>query len=367
MEAVLKHCVQHSIGASIRHMRIGGTDVLLMTTVVLLTLADVATGDVGTLDGRDLVFSPVDPCRVFDSRSDSRPGGGDLADSATRSYLVHGTGSELAPQGGEPSGCLAPRGEPVAAHLRVTIDARGAMARASVAVGPFGGPVQPTQFADDGSLPIAINTGTTVICPNCSSDIEVQASVDSSGTIRVIGDVVGFYYEFSDADVVRDAHAGYSTQVATVTDPTNYVFVDDTLPSGILYDDDGGLGDTVRIGEGQDVLVESSMQVWAGGLDESAPLGFEGQITPCYRDPSTPQELVLCVAQEGPEAQTDFCFETRGVRDQRSVQTSCVFRGMPPGVWEFGVCARRTSGYQCQTPRNFQVGGIKVRATSTQD
>ena len=75
----------------------------------------------------DLVFTPVFPCRIFDTRP-SEGGAGPYGDGTitstpnnTRNYLVYGTGAEIGPQGGNSAGCPAPNGEPSAISVNFTV------------------------------------------------------------------------------------------------------------------------------------------------------------------------------------------------------------------------------------------------------
>ncbi|MEM1022109.1 MAG: hypothetical protein AAGD10_20440 [Myxococcota bacterium] len=334
---------------------------LSLALAVITSYEESANANNGVDDGQDLVYTPVPLCRVFDSRDDIRPGGGDLFNGDTRDYLIRGTGAQIAPQGGDPAGCTAPRGEPVAVHLKIANDARNSAGFARVNIGAFGGPNSGTASADQFSLNQTQNTGTQIICSNCAFDVTAAASINGTGSLRVVGDVVGYYYEPLSEDIVRDGHAGTDIDVVSVSNLTTYQVL-----QGPNYDNDGGTGDTIEIEGIQDVWVRGSMQAWAGAVDAMTPVEFQGEVTPCYLEGSS-QEPVLCRTLEGPEAETDFCFRTLGLRDQRSVQTSCVFRGLTTGVYEFALCARRRSDFQCPSTQTFSVSGIKVDVITLED
>jgi hypothetical protein len=76
---------------------------------------------------RDLVFTPVVPCRIVDTRFDKDPGnpghitGAGGSGGSTRSYLVHGSAAALVHQGHTANtGCTAPFGEPSGVHANFT-------------------------------------------------------------------------------------------------------------------------------------------------------------------------------------------------------------------------------------------------------
>ena len=67
---------------------------------------------------QDLVFTPVTPCRILDTRQPG-PVSGVFSPDDTRDLFVFGT-TAISDQGGNPDGCLSPRGEPSAVHINVT-------------------------------------------------------------------------------------------------------------------------------------------------------------------------------------------------------------------------------------------------------
>ena len=68
---------------------------------------------------RGLVYSPVTPCRIVDTRIG---GGGVLSPGQRREYFVYGPPGDIATQGGNPAGCPSPSGEPSGVHINVTSD-----------------------------------------------------------------------------------------------------------------------------------------------------------------------------------------------------------------------------------------------------
>ncbi len=68
-------------------------------------------------------YTPVDPCRIVDTRKTSA---GIIDASTQRDFRVYGSGGTISAQGGDPGGCPSPLGEPLAAHINmVAVDPTG--------------------------------------------------------------------------------------------------------------------------------------------------------------------------------------------------------------------------------------------------
>lgn len=325
----------------------------------------------------DLVYTPVDPCRIADTRNGSVA---EMAHNSTRTFRTFGTLAQLSPQGG--LGCALPAsasGTPVAAMLQfsaITPDDPG-----RIMAGPSGGLTRNVvNFTQSRTFPLSSN-GQSITFGTIANGIivklnagefdaihmsnglcstTVQACVVNSdcpsgetcGTSNVdlAIDVHGYFFPVAERDLPVAAHSGSDVLVGSISS-TGYVFVDSGL--GGAYDSTPG--STVD-SELNDILVSVSAQVWSS--DQASQL--EGEISPCYREPSG--EIVVCRDVEGSEAETDFCFQSSGVDDQSSVSASCVFRSVPSNQLEFGLCARLGSSYSCLSgpPPTFNIGGVKV-------
>ena len=161
------------------------------STVYEQVQAALDLGDVN----RDLVFTPVAPCAIVDTRFG---GGGFFAPFEIRSYSVHGN---LAGQGG--ANCPSPRGEPRAAALNL------------VAAFPNGtGNVQAFPFGAGPGAGLSVNygvtgfnfanAGTIQTCFGCGPDISVTSRF--AGTHVIIA-VLGYYHEVDKDDADRLALA----------------------------------------------------------------------------------------------------------------------------------------------------------------
>jgi hypothetical protein len=139
----------------------------------------------------DYAFTPVTPCRIFDTRNTAD---GPILAGGTREFYVYGT-TAIADQGGNAAGCAAPNGEPRAVHLNLTVVPVGAQGHVRV---------YPANVATPDTSVINFKAGTntanaltvktyyaTLCIPPCSlKEIEVFALADA----HVIADVMGYYY-----------------------------------------------------------------------------------------------------------------------------------------------------------------------------
>jgi hypothetical protein len=128
----------------------------------------------------NLVYTPVTPCRIVDTRS----AGGAIPPGGIRSYNVWG---DVASQGGNPAGCPSPKGEPYTAHINVTVVPLG---NGNIVAYPY-----------DSTAPLAslvnyradaqniANSATVKTCFNCSKDINIKSN---NSTAHVIIDVLGY-------------------------------------------------------------------------------------------------------------------------------------------------------------------------------
>jgi M6 family metalloprotease-like protein len=132
---------------------------------------------------RDLVFTPVTPCRIVDTRL----AGGAIPPGGIRSYNVWGA---VAIQGGNPAGCPSPQGEPRAVHINVT--AVPSSGNGYLTAYPFGSTAPLASLVNymGGGQPFA-NSGTVKTCFSCARDISVKSG---AGTTHVVIDVTGYYF-----------------------------------------------------------------------------------------------------------------------------------------------------------------------------
>ena len=138
----------------------------------------------------DFLFTPVTPCRIVDTRN----AGGILGAYSGRDFYVYGLAAEISGQGGNAAGCMAPLGEPRAAHINmVAVDpsGKGNLQAYPKGAGPGAGMTVnynaiDTNLANSGSVKTSVNTGT---------DITVYSGVSAAHTVI---DVLGYYYTNGD-------------------------------------------------------------------------------------------------------------------------------------------------------------------------
>jgi hypothetical protein len=137
----------------------------------------------------DLVYTPVTPCRVLDTRFASGSLHGPIAGGSSISFQVNDSFGAIPSQGGNPAGCpLMPiSGEPSA--VAVTLTAVPS-ATGDLRAFAFSGPV-PVASVLNYTPGIAIaNTTIVPACQGCGPDLTVQVDV---GATQIIADVVGYF------------------------------------------------------------------------------------------------------------------------------------------------------------------------------
>jgi hypothetical protein len=135
----------------------------------------------------DLTYTPVKPCRIADTRN--TPAG--IIEANTQRYFhVFGDSGTIGDQGGNPSGCPASMGEPLAVHINmVAVNPTG---KGNMQVFPVGGAPGANlgvNFANIGTnFANAVTVETTT---GTGPDIAVTARWSSAHTVI---DVLGYYY-----------------------------------------------------------------------------------------------------------------------------------------------------------------------------
>src|SRR5215510_11104159 len=141
-------------------------------------------GVLGGAANTDLVFTPVVPCRIIDTRIE----GGRLVPGTPRDYDVAGT---LGGQGGAPN-CAVPEGPTTAVVLNFVAVAPGA--NGNLRAWPFGQPV-PIASVINYVAGVNIANGIVIgICDPgagpCAHDFTVRAD---TGDTHLVVDVMGYF------------------------------------------------------------------------------------------------------------------------------------------------------------------------------
>jgi hypothetical protein len=172
-----------------------------------------ALGDTGS----DLVYTPVTPCRVFDTRI----AGGAMVPGAPRSFVVAGT-ERFEAQGGQAGGCGVPLGPATAVvvnlvavgpsgngHLRAWADADPLPAPPMASVLNFGTVAGLAALANGVVLPTCDAAAVGVSCP---SDLRLQAYGSST---HVVGDVLGYFRKADLESALLVGAFGFGSTTAT--------------------------------------------------------------------------------------------------------------------------------------------------------
>ncbi len=149
-----------------------------------------AIGDAET----DLLFVPVSPCRIIDTRF----GGGALSSGEVRSFEVTGS-TGFAAQGGNAAGCGIPLGatDPLAPAIVVNFVAVGPAGPGHLEAWEFGQPVPNASVINYANVP-GLNIANGVVVPiagvsSLEKDLNIRANVSST---HVVADVTGYFTRF---------------------------------------------------------------------------------------------------------------------------------------------------------------------------
>lgn len=161
----------------------------------------------------DFLYTPVDPCRIFDTRD----AGGKIGSNSFRNFRVHGTAGQMTAQGGNSAGCTAPKGEPRAVHINIV--AVDSINDGYLTVWPKGG-VKPLagvlNYSPTAKTDPISNAFTVVTGYLQGDDISVFAYRET----HVVADVLGYYYEGEPETVAAIASSG--TLISTIAVGSGY-------------------------------------------------------------------------------------------------------------------------------------------------
>lgn len=152
----------------------------------MLMFASTAFAQIGSLD-QDLIFIPITPCRIFDTRP-SEGGTGAIPTNGTKNFIVSGTTSYAA-QGGANTNCgVVDSTNVAAAAINMTVASYGA-----------GGYITAYPLGTTKPLAATVNFGANDVRGNMAivkvsqtgglEDLSIYANQQTD----VIGDVVGYF------------------------------------------------------------------------------------------------------------------------------------------------------------------------------
>ncbi len=215
----------------------------------------------------DLVYTPVTPCRIIDTRL----AGGALKAGQTRSFLV--TGDDFSSQGGKATGCGVPYGSSTAAMINFVAVAPAAQGYLSVT--PFGIPMPTASIINFTKGVTIANELTVALCDpsatTCTKDITIKAG----GATHVVADVQGYFRRVSTGGVDTALLAD-----GAVTAPK--------IASGVVVRSLNGLTDAVTLAAGSNVSITpagdtvtiSAADGPVGPQGAAGPAGPQGEVGP---------------------------------------------------------------------------------------
>ena len=139
----------------------------------------------------DLLYTPVKPCRIVDTRKTSD---GIIGSFEQRNFRVYGSGGIISAQGGNTAGCPSPQGDPLAAHINmvaVNPTGKGNLQAFPLGAGPGAG-LSVNYNTIDTNL---ANAGTVQVVIGSGADFTVTSRFSSAHTAV---DVLGYYYPAGD-------------------------------------------------------------------------------------------------------------------------------------------------------------------------
>jgi hypothetical protein len=178
----------------------------------------------------DLVYTPVAPCRIIDTRS----AGGPIVAGFTRNFQV--TGTDLSLQGGSGTGCGVPFGPATAAVINLV--AVGPAGAGDLRITPFGTAIPLASIINYSSgLNLANGPAITLCDPastTCTFDFTIQADVSAT---NLVADVLGYF-----AAPLRTALENVKEQTAAITIAAGAtgVVMSPTCPAGYTITGGGG-------------------------------------------------------------------------------------------------------------------------------
>lgn len=235
---------------------------------------DIAGKALGDLD-RDLTYTPIQPCRILDTRNTVA---GSIAAGATRSFVaIAGTYTS---QGGDAGDCGTAGVVPSAVALNVTAVTPDRAGYATVF--PFGA-TQPLASSVNYTAGAIVNNAIITKVPNplLASDF----SIYSYGQAHYVVDIVG-YFAPSKATPL-DCTLVFSTQTGIAND-AGFILFAAACPAGYTMTSNGC---NISAGSGRvdwtsaGLATDSFGSAYCGGVNRSGGLVSISAVTRCCRVP----------------------------------------------------------------------------------
>jgi hypothetical protein len=167
----------------------GGAAATAASKSGLRNVSAAALGD----SGSDLLFVPVTPCRIIDTRFGSAIAAGEI-----RSFEVVGD-QNFGSQGGNPAGCGIPQGAtaPIARSVVINFVAVGPAGPGHLEAWEFGQPPPTASVINYANVP-GLNIANGVVVPiagvaTADKDLNIRANINAT---HVVADVTGYFTRF---------------------------------------------------------------------------------------------------------------------------------------------------------------------------
>jgi hypothetical protein len=185
---------------------------------------------------QDFVYTPVSPCRIFDTRSGTGEFAGPITAGNSKQFYVYGSAGDIAPQGGSATGCPAPagKGEPRGVHMNLTVVPVSGQGNARVYPADE---APPTSSSVNFKLGTNIANALTVKTYVSFGPKEIAVYVAVSDA-HVVGDVLGYYYDASTPSFMASTS---STQTVPDNTETTVVFETEDHDTGADYNSTTGI------------------------------------------------------------------------------------------------------------------------------
>jgi uncharacterized membrane protein YphA (DoxX/SURF4 family) len=159
---------------------------LLITLLASLTLVTSALAELGSV-GKDLVFTPLTPCRIFDTRTTSG-GSGPIATNGIKSFKIWGAANYTS-QGGAPNNCEVGAGNEIVA-VALSMAVAYPAGQGYLTAYPFGVPKPAASSLNYNTGEVVVSNSTIVKVAQTGTS---HLSVFASNTTEVIADIVGYF------------------------------------------------------------------------------------------------------------------------------------------------------------------------------
>jgi hypothetical protein len=159
---------------------------ILSLTLVLVTLFSIQTLAQVSSANKELVFTPITPCRIIDTRN----AGGEIAASTVRSFFVTST-SSYAGQGGSNTNCGGAGSDGLFTAAMINFTVVYPQNDGYITVYPAGTARPVTSALNYYQDQVVGNSSTFKLTPSLTSPSEF--SVFSTATTHLVADLVGYF------------------------------------------------------------------------------------------------------------------------------------------------------------------------------